>query len=66
MRNIAIIGAGHAGLQLGIGLLRSGHSVTIVTNRTADEIRSGRIISSQSMNPEPVQAVLDEFRQVAA
>lgn len=49
MRNITIIGAGHAGLQLGIGLLGQGHSVTIISNRTADEIAQGRITSSQSM-----------------
>ena len=49
MRKITIIGAGHAGLQLGIGLRRAGHDVTIVTNRDADAVQAGRITSSQSM-----------------
>lgn len=49
MRNITIIGAGHAGLQLGIGLLGQGHQVTIYSNRTADQIARGKILSSQSM-----------------
>ena len=49
VRKITIIGAGHAGLQLGTGLLKAGHAVVIVTNRSADEVRSGRITSSQSM-----------------
>lgn len=49
MRSIAIVGGGHAGLQLGVGLLRNGHEVTIVTDREADAIRSGRILSSQGM-----------------
>lgn len=49
MRTFTIIGAGHAGLQLGIGLLRQGHQVTLVSNRTPDQIRSGPILSSQSM-----------------
>ncbi|WP_211091360.1 styrene monooxygenase/indole monooxygenase family protein [Pseudothauera rhizosphaerae] len=49
MRKITIIGAGQAGLQLGIGLLAQGYGVTIVSNRTADQIAAGRVMSSQSM-----------------
>lgn len=49
MRKITIIGAGQAGLQLGIGLLDKGHQVTIVSNRTGEEIAKGKILSSQSM-----------------
>lgn len=49
MRKITIIGAGQAGLQLGIGLLARGYEVTIVSNRSADEIARGRVMSSQSM-----------------
>lgn len=49
MRKIVIVGAGQAGLQLGIGLLDHGYDVTIVSNRTPDEIRSGRVMSSQCM-----------------
>ena len=48
-RRIAIVGAGQAGLQLGLGLLGSGHEVTIVSNRTADEIETGQVLSSQCM-----------------
>lgn len=49
MRKITIVGAGHAGLQLGIGLLGHGYEVTILSNRTAEEVGSGKILSSQSM-----------------
>lgn len=49
MRNITIIGAGQSGLHLGIGLLKQGYQVRIVTNRTATEIETGRIMSSQCM-----------------
>ncbi|GAA4018018.1 styrene monooxygenase/indole monooxygenase family protein [Actimicrobium antarcticum] len=49
MRKITIIGAGQAGLQLGIGLLDKQYDVTIVSNRTGDDIGSGRVMSSQSM-----------------
>lgn len=49
MRNITIIGAGHAGLQLGVGLLGQGHKVTLVSNRTQQDIATGKIMSSQSM-----------------
>ncbi|MDE2411539.1 MAG: FAD-binding oxidoreductase [Sphingomonadales bacterium] len=49
MASIAIVGAGQAGLHLGIGLLMAGHQVTMVSNRTGDEIASGTVTSSQSM-----------------
>lgn len=49
MRKITIIGAGQAGLQLGIGLLDKKYDVTIVSNRTGEDIQSGRVMSSQSM-----------------
>ena len=49
MRQIAIIGAGQAGLQLGLGLLQHGYQVTLVSNRSADEILNGKIMSSQGM-----------------
>lgn len=56
MRKITIVGAGQFGLHLGIGLLREGYEVTIVTNRTADEVASGRVLSSQILF-EPVLAM---------
>jgi 2-polyprenyl-6-methoxyphenol hydroxylase-like FAD-dependent oxidoreductase len=46
-RRISIVGAGQFGLQLGIGLQMAGYDVTIVTNRSATQIRSGRVMSSQ-------------------
>ena len=44
MRRIGIVGAGQAGLHLGIGLLQHGYEVTIVTDRTAEDIRTGRVM----------------------
>lgn len=49
MRKITIIGAGQAGLQLGIGLLAKKYDVTLVSNRTGDDLQAGRVLSSQSM-----------------
>ncbi len=50
MRRIAIVGAGQAGLHLGIGLLDRGFEVTIQTDRTIEEVRSGRVLSTQGMS----------------
>ena len=50
MRRIGIVGAGQAGLHLGIGLLQHGYEVTIVTDRTAEDIRTGRVMSTQGMS----------------
>jgi Styrene monooxygenase A putative substrate binding domain len=49
-----IVGAGQAGLQLGIGLLDDGHDVTVVTNRTAEDVRNGRLLSGQTMFGAPL------------
>ncbi len=48
-RKITIVGAGQAGLQLGIGLLDAGYDVTIVSNRTRESLRDGKVMSSQCM-----------------
>ena len=48
-RNFTIIGGGQSGLQLGCGLLAAGHDVHVVQNRTADDIRTGKVLSSQCM-----------------
>ena len=48
-RKITIVGGGHSGLQLGCGLLQKGYAVTIVQNRTASEIETGKVLSSQCM-----------------
>ncbi|MFE9557195.1 styrene monooxygenase/indole monooxygenase family protein [Streptomyces sp. NPDC006703] len=49
MRRVAIIGAGQAGLQLALGLQGAGYDVTVVSERTADEVRHGRVMSTQLM-----------------
>jgi hypothetical protein len=46
-RNIAIVGAGQAGLLLGVALLDQGYRVTIFTNRTAEDVWNGKVMSSQ-------------------
>ena len=48
-RRIAIVGAGQSGLQLALGLVDAGYEVTLVSNRTGDEMRAGRVQSSQCM-----------------
>lgn len=49
MPRITIIGAGQSGLLVGIGLVKAGYDVTMVSNRTADQIKNERIASSQCM-----------------
>lgn len=49
MSKFTIVGAGQAGLQLAFGLLKDGHEVTVITNRTPDEVRTGKVMSSQCM-----------------
>jgi hypothetical protein len=55
MRSIGIVGGGHAGLQLGIGLQQRGYAVTLVTDRTPEDVRNGRIMSSQGMQRTALQ-----------
>jgi flavin reductase (DIM6/NTAB) family NADH-FMN oxidoreductase RutF len=59
MRRIAIVGAGQSGLQLALGLLGSGYEVTLVSNRTPDEIATGRVTSSQCMFDDALQTERD-------
>jgi 2-polyprenyl-6-methoxyphenol hydroxylase-like FAD-dependent oxidoreductase len=54
-RKVAIIGAGQSGLQLGFGLLANGYEVTIVTDRSAEQILAGKILSSQGMFGEALE-----------
>jgi Styrene monooxygenase A putative substrate binding domain len=49
LSTILIVGGGQAGLQLALGLLNGGHDVTVVSNRTPDDIRDGKVMSSQCM-----------------
>lgn len=49
MRKILVVGAGQSGLQLALGLQSHGYEITLLSNRTADEIRCGRVMSTQCM-----------------
>jgi 2-polyprenyl-6-methoxyphenol hydroxylase-like FAD-dependent oxidoreductase len=59
MSKILIVGAGQAGLQLALGLLADGHDVSVVSNRTGEDIRSGRVMSSQFMFDASLQTERD-------
>ena len=54
-RKITILGGGQAGLQLACGLLQKGYEVKLVQNRTAEDIRTGKVMSSQCMFDEALQ-----------
>lgn len=49
MRKILIVGAGQGGLQLALSLQAEGYDVTVMSARTAEEMRSGRVMSTQGM-----------------
>ncbi len=59
MRSIAIVGAGQAGLPIAFGLLDKGYDVTVVTNRTPDDVRKGKVMSSQCMFDPALQVERD-------
>ncbi|MDM1248861.1 FAD-binding oxidoreductase [Acinetobacter sp. R933-2] len=59
MRKIAIVGAGQAGLQLGLGLLDKGYEVSMYTNRTAEQVKHGKVMSSQCMFHNALQTERD-------
>lgn len=42
-----MVGAGPAGTTLALGLVQEGSEVTLVTDRSAEQIRSGNVMSSQ-------------------
>lgn len=49
MRKILIVGAGQSGLQLALSLQENDYDVTVMSARTPDEIRNGRVMSTQAM-----------------
>ena len=49
MHSLLIIGAGQAGLQLGIGLLQKGYKVTLVSDKRAIDYLNGPILSTQGL-----------------
>lgn len=49
MRKILVVGAGQSGLQFAIGLLAEGYDVTLVDPQGPEEIRTGRVRSSQCL-----------------
>ncbi len=49
MRSIVIVGGGQSGLQLALGLQGRGYDLTVVSNRTPEQILNGRVTSSQFM-----------------
>ena len=59
MKRIAIFGAGQSGLQLALGLIGEGYEVTLVSDRSAEEIRRGRVMSSQCMFDSALQTERD-------
>ena len=59
MRKILIVGAGQAGLQLALSLLADGYDVTVMSARTPDEIRGGRVMSTQAMFSPSLQLERD-------
>lgn len=58
-RKITIVGGGQSGLQLGCGLLSHGYEVDIVQNRTAEQVRDGKVLSSQCMFDQALQSERD-------
>lgn len=60
MRKVLIVGAGQSGLQLGLSLLARDYDVTVMSARTPDEIRAGRVMSTQCMFGMALQHERDE------
>lgn len=49
VRSVAVVGAGQSGAQLALGLLARGYGVTLVTDRSPEQVRRGQVMSSQCM-----------------
>jgi hypothetical protein len=59
MRKITIVGGGQAGMQLAIGLRQKKYEVRVVSNRTPEDIRTGKVLSSQCMFDDALQSERD-------
>jgi styrene monooxygenase A-like protein len=59
MRRITIVGGGQAGMQLAIGLRQKKYEVRVISNRTPDDIRTGKVLSSQCMFDDALQSERD-------
>jgi len=49
MRKVLVVGAGQSGLQLALMLQEREYDVTVMSARTPEEIRGGRVMSTQAM-----------------
>ncbi|MEZ0064886.1 2-polyprenyl-6-methoxyphenol hydroxylase-like FAD-dependent oxidoreductase [Streptacidiphilus sp. MAP12-20] len=49
MREVAVVGAGQSGLHLALALQADGHRVTVVSERTPEQVRAGGVLSTQAM-----------------
>ncbi len=58
-QRIAIVGAGQSGLQMALGLQSQGYQVTLLSNRSPDQIRAGKVMSSQCMFDRALQTERD-------
>jgi hypothetical protein len=56
---IIIVGGGQAGLQLGIGLRQRELDVSVISNRTPDEIYHGKVTSAQGIFDDALQSERD-------
>src|SRR5260221_8327585 len=58
-RKIGNIGAGQSGLQLALGLLQNQYEITLVSDRTSEQILNGRVGSGQFLFQNALQSERD-------
>jgi hypothetical protein len=59
MRKVLVVGAGQSGLQLALMLQENEYDVTVMSARTPEEIRGGRVMSTQAMFHTSLQGERD-------